>query len=230
MKSIPLRAHEAAAYAAGRLTQLRRVCRPQPSESFLARGVLGVVLQWPRQNGVRWFMADGCSELVAAPYGAPGDRLALRETWRVHIDADQFSGNELAIRSIGQTSIISMQYRSDLSTRNCTPSGPSEFGRWRSPITQPLWAVRWHPVITAVRLERVQDISEADARACGSYIGRCECMPRSKDRAPIMAAFKMEWCHIHNNEYSVQFTRDNPRTPWDSNPWTWVYEVEGVKG
>src|SRR6266700_6902801 len=67
----------------GRKTQTRRTTKPQPHPDFLARGLVGgiPVPQWPQQNGVRWFMADGLSELTECPYGKPGDTLWVRETW-----------------------------------------------------------------------------------------------------------------------------------------------------
>lgn len=58
-------------------TQTRRIMKPQPHPAFLARGVHGVVPQWPNQDGVRWFMQDGMSELVKCPYGRPAS-LTLR--------------------------------------------------------------------------------------------------------------------------------------------------------
>lgn len=63
-----------------RKTHTRRIMKPQPSKAFLDRGLASVVPQWPMQDGVRWFMRDGLSELVKCPYGKPGDRLWVKET------------------------------------------------------------------------------------------------------------------------------------------------------
>lgn len=71
------------AVLAGTKTQTRRIMKPQPHPDFLARGLVAVTPQWPLQDGVRFFMADGTSELVRCPYGAPGDRLWVRERMRV---------------------------------------------------------------------------------------------------------------------------------------------------
>lgn len=61
----------------GRKTQTRRIMKPQPHPDFLERGVCAVVPQWPDQDGVRWYMADGLSEIQPSPFGKPGDRLIV---------------------------------------------------------------------------------------------------------------------------------------------------------
>ena len=76
MKTLKLTRAESRAYAAGE-RRFWRAMKPQPHPGFLARGVLGVVPQWPQQDGVRWFMGDGMSELVSSPYGKPGDRIEV---------------------------------------------------------------------------------------------------------------------------------------------------------
>jgi len=50
------------------------LAEPQPSPGFLARGVVGVV---PDMDGVRWFMADGMSELVKCPLGPVGSIIRI---------------------------------------------------------------------------------------------------------------------------------------------------------
>lgn len=236
MKSIALRQWEAAAYAAGRLTQIRRVCRPQPEVGRYGNGeIIGKVKNqigggdyhiWKSKIlGTIPLTTDCIYQLHrTSPYGAPGDTLALRETWAYVTEGD-IEDAHYVYRADYKPGARLYEYPCGC---GFCPDDP-ECARWKSSTSMRLSAVRWHPVITAVRLERVQDMSEADARACGSYKGRCECMPRGKDRIPIMAAFKLEWCHVHGNEYSHQFNRDNPRTPWESNPWCWALDVEGVK-
>jgi hypothetical protein len=76
MKTLWLTRDQSQAYDAGE-RRFWRAIKPQPHPAFLARGVCGVVPQWPMQDGVRWFMADNLSELVPCPYGKPGDRIEL---------------------------------------------------------------------------------------------------------------------------------------------------------
>lgn len=223
VKSIILNPREAKAYAAGTLTQLRRVCKPQPEEfvqtttvhtpkhpapymdSYCSepktvsnpRGMSDLWCWWTTDN------RPDCN-FIKCPYGAPSDKLALRETWGIPDGAYPGTAAEY------------VSYRSDESTWHCHTndaplhrkskcSGYISPAAWNSPVTMPLWAVRWHPVITAVRLERVQDMSGGDAVACG------------------IQSTPLAWHYIH------QFDRDNPRTPWESNPWVWVIDMEGLK-
>lgn len=76
------------------------------------------------------------------PYGQPGDRLWVRETW-------------------GQGSTRVM-YRAGCNTEYRPPDG-----RWRPSIHMPRWASRITLEIEKVRIERLHSITEADCRAEG---------------------------------------------------------------
>ena len=144
MKEIPFLCfgHEVRAIRAGAKTQIRRPCNPQPSPEFLARGVVDVVPQWPLQNGVRWFMADGLSELVSCPFGQPGGHLWVRETWA-------------SLQGVG------LKYRAD----NPDAAKPSEYWDvpWKPSIFMPRWASRLTLKVLKLGVQRVQDITRDDA-------------------------------------------------------------------
>ena len=76
-------------------------------------------------------------------------------------------------------------------------------------IHMPRWAARINLVITAVRVERLQDISIADAIAEGVGI-RCD--------SPMAVM-----------EYSLLWESINGRGSWDANPWVWVIEFIKIK-
>lgn len=92
--------------------------------------------------------------------------------------------------------------------------------RWRSPIHMPRWASRITLAVTAVRIERLQDISEADARAEGMPItwdGRgYDPPPPEVDtwQGYARASFSLLWSKLHG-----------PTGPaaWEKNPWVMVY-------
>jgi hypothetical protein len=133
----------------GRKTQTRRLMKPRPAAGFLDWGVIDVVPQWPQQDGVRWFMADGLSELIRCPHGKPGDVLWVKETFCLRSD--------LPISKI-QTPF----YAADPDNRK--PNGWA----WKPSIHMPRWASRITLEITEVRVERLQSISEADKLAEGA--------------------------------------------------------------
>lgn len=236
MKSIALKQWEACAYAAGRLTQLRRVVKPQPVSSFGPLPSDAVAEEerpglWSISSygkGVRQYMgltpfshADGIEYFRRfCPYGAPGDALALREAWCfMGSEDDDIVDYKYYYRA--DESMDSPFYKNPCSCGWC--DGDEPHATWQPSSRMPLSAVRWHPVITAVRLERVQDMSETDAFRCG--IERIEIGPFEIHSVPVHPM-----TDTYANSYRKQFDRDNPRTPWESNPWTWVIEMEEVKG
>jgi len=152
---------------------------------------------------------------VVCPYGQPGERLWVRESLRftpdgctVYYDADRQSVSEEANRRFMGRDFV----------RDYVPS-----------IHMPRWASRLTLEITDVRVERVQDISEADAKAEGSYLVRCDCLEmKRRARTPIEAAFQQTYCHIHGEEFQALWTRINGAQSWDANPWVWVVSFKRV--
>lgn len=132
-------------------------------------------------------------KLWSCPYGRPGDRLWLRETWR------EWPSKRVAPNGVQYAADIGHAYRGD-----------DGAGRWRPSIFMPRWASRLTLQLTGVRVERLQDISEEDAKAEG-----CEAseLVQMKDGSPCYSTtFQKLWRNIHGI--------DNPAA-WDSNPWCW---------
>ncbi len=98
---------------------------------------------------------------------------------------------------------------------------PKGTGNWvkRSSIHMPRWASRITLEVTAVRVERVQDISEADAKAEGikpTMYGNYAAHGFALDRDAI-GAYQALWNSINGKKY-----------PWASNPWVWIYEFKRI--
>jgi len=150
----------------GRKTQTRRVVKPQPpagceytgcdSGRFalcFAEGTGGSgnpVCVPPRPNHQ--------THQLACPFGVPGDRLWVRETWQ-RIGGVEGTPEHTVYRANGGDF-------SDYSTEDGDPF------RWRPSIHMPRAASRITLEITDVRVERLQAISEEDARAEGVSIHR----------------------------------------------------------
>jgi hypothetical protein len=135
------------AILSGTKTMTRRIVKPQPRQEPITNGSAdGTYTMWPNDDAcLEW------ADVIADPiyyaqagfcsYGAPGDRLWVRETW--------------------QESDRGVHFRAD------TDIMP---GTWRPSIFMPRWASRITLEIADVRVERVQDISEEDAQAEGVQV------------------------------------------------------------
>jgi hypothetical protein len=184
------------AILAGTKTQTRRL-------------VKGVALEWLAPGMFEpAYVAD--PENALCPYGVPGDRLWVRETWQENTPPSGYI------------------YRAD------DVAGHIDTG-WRPSIFMPRAACRIRLEVTDLRVQRLQEISEEDAEAEGAdyRCDRCgdsgsirtygeggvligeEC-PDCVDRSP-RGDFRELWNSINAK-----------RAPWDSNPWTWAITFRQV--
>lgn len=212
----------------GRKTQTRRVVKPQPEWNNEEYG-------WrfdQRPTGYSTSTsATSVTERLAkfkCPYGAPGDRLWVREAW-----AD--------LRGKGFCKPVS--YRADTLNKYGSEDGDVqrcrlEYGvNWKPSIHMPRWASRITLEVTVVRRERLQEISEADAVAEGierlglghmgqktyrNYSARTRTDDRSTDRlAPVNEGARYSYRALWD-------TINGKKHPWASNPWVWVIEFKSV--
>jgi len=161
---------------------------------------------------------------VACPYGGPGDRLWVREAFMVgpSIPGTDYSG-----------SLSGYQLKDDdWIEYKATPPHRHPGGPWRPSIHMPRWACRIILEITAVRVERVQQIGEDDALAEGVRIPvrinqqtgerrilRDVLSPALDHPSPVICAFGSLWDSINAKRgYG-----------WDINPWVWVVEFKVIK-
>lgn len=128
------------------------------------------------------------------PYGKPGDRLWVRETWAYGIHAMASARDEDGPFVYAATD--STQHRL------CE--------KWTPSIHMPRWASRITLEITAVRVEKLQDITDSDALAEGVDRTNTSIGGYAKER------YKRLWNAING---------DNA---WDKNPWVWVVEFKRV--
>ena len=135
----------------GRKTVTRREVKKRPALDCLGAGYEPAFLTLPAN-------ADLC------PYGKPGDRLWVRETWY----CDHF---ELMRGLYLKPDDLNVGEAIDDGTLIYAADGlnPYEADQpiWKPSIHMPRWASRILLEITDVRVERLQDISLADIRAEG---------------------------------------------------------------
>lgn len=121
----------------GRKTQTRRIVKAKHVP--LMENLLGGFL-------------DGKWNQRPLPYGKPGDRLWVRETW------GYFGGDEY----LYQQDRASVGYRADWDGLSPVPGK-----KWRPSIHMPKWACRLWLELTDMRVERLGEITEQDAQAEG---------------------------------------------------------------
>jgi hypothetical protein len=158
---------------------------------------------------------DNASAVVSCPYGQPGDRLWVREAFARPLHGD--SRRDTPMRSWPAV------YRADVGIDqhfDCQNyrMHDSDF-RWRPSIHMPRWASRITLEITNVRVERLQEISKADARAEGVEPGCLTCGENCVDRGGC------GYCRpAYRDSFAYLWTKLNGRESWDVNPWVWVVE------
>lgn len=165
---------------------------------------------WPwcnRRDGMGWWKME-------CPYGQPGDRLWVREAWACWGFWLQHQAR------------AGVMYRADADEHE--DAEVRDTHRWRPSIHMPRWASRITLEVTGVRVERVQDISDADAIAEGVVKVREGCYVvrgTAQDRAGLghsepATAFACAWNEINEARgYG-----------WAENPWVWVVEFRVLNG
>lgn len=143
----------------GRKTQTRRVV--QPPRGWGERYPNCDPYSMP--PSVWWW--DGKHDHVGVrhecPFGVPGDRLWVRETWRA---LRRFESHKP--RDVPSDSWI--VYDADTATGDARPAPVGRMGKLRPSIFLPRWASRITLEVVSVRVERVQSIAALDAAAEGT--------------------------------------------------------------
>lgn len=212
----------------GRKTQTRRIMRVQPSADFCPMNMelkTGFNARWytpglvdkdgylqPAKKQV--FGVAGEDEGYTCPFGAVGDRLWVRETFRVHSRATDVA--TLVYKASEQQSWTQQTHRVPIEKCN----KPAVVDKWTPSIHMPRWASRITLEITGVRVERLQDISREDAISEGGPPSHPSIDAVSLDYGfPDFSRswFGQTWWSIYGEE------------SWQANPWVWVIEFKRVE-
>lgn len=190
------------AILAGRKTQTRRVITPTDSS-------IQIVTRWVSPgHGDRWTGYHNATPAakLRCPYGIPGNRLWVRETWTYITKAE----NENYTHRRPNNCPVEMLYRAD-----ALADGWADQCSWRPSIHMPRWASRITLEATGVRVERVQEISEANAWLDGAGM-----IPKREAGESYITQFHELWDSIYAKRgYG-----------WDANPWVWVVEFNPIWG
>ncbi|OPY03493.1 MAG: hypothetical protein A4E60_00158 [Syntrophorhabdus sp. PtaB.Bin047] len=207
----------------GRKTQTRRVIKPQPVveqngtvhfpwATFFPNGH---VHTWDRNGvgGENWDANRYPDEnkflqaLLRTPYEnpspyQPGDILCVKETWAE--TCDEYGSPIIVYRADNAAFYIGeKQILAPCEAAWSLDSYPA-CGKWRPSIFLPKWAWRIKSPVISVRPERLQDITEEDAKAEGVTL-----LPQHIN---LIHSFWTLWDSINGKKH-----------PWESNPWVWRY-------
>jgi hypothetical protein len=173
------------AILAGRKTQTRRAIKPQPADDIAPHVFPNAAVQGWRSS-LRH--AYGATTSHFCPFGQPGDRLWVRETWCHAWDdeRDQWSDPER------------YHYRADGIEVVHVDDG--ERSPWCPSIHMPRRACRLLLEITDVRVERLQGISKED------------CIAEGPD-APVAAHLERAW-HVQFQRLWETTGGDWAGNPW----------------
>lgn len=195
----------------GSKTQTRRMCKP--AQAHCLSSVVEVPDPKERgqvYNGSHFGDEDGEVQF-ASPYGGRGGRLWVREAWR-------------AMAEHNGSRPLDIPWRSPI-VYEASRHPDTSFGKLRPGMFMPRWASRITLEVTGVRVERLQDISEADAIAEG-----IEPDVQPDDLVPLWRNYSTGNTTI-SPVYSYQTLWESINGPgsWDANPWVWVVEFRRPK-
>jgi len=199
----------------GRKTQTRRIVKPQPEylqvhEHKGKRIYDGANRRWCWKQLVAsdcWSIGFEQELAELCPYGKPGDRLWVRESfwqrgWFEHDDELAGAGNWFWDSPIPEN----ISYEPRFSSK----------WRKRPSIHMPRWASRILLEVVSVRVERLNDINEVDAIAEGLTQTESGMWLPGVCESPVWA-FRELWESI------------NGKGSWAENPWAWVIEFRVIQ-
>lgn len=151
---------------------------------------------------------------VKSPYGQPGDRLWVRETWRPHCAGPISAAFPLGTCVKFRADDALMKPATWTNEQGAWCEAHEEDTKWRPSIFMPRWASRITLEIVTVRVERLQDISEADALAEG--VPPIDTQVVQSDGS--IKLFRLS----SRNLYQSLWNQIHGPGAWDTNPWVWV--------
>jgi hypothetical protein len=221
-RGITFKAWEVRAILEGRKTQFRRVVKPQ----FDVMNYPGSDAQFTNFRGKQWWFNSQTTHpghiSKACPYGQPGDRLWVKETWAW--DGEITDHEEVLWKADSDYTIEERGGNS-----------------WLSPVQMPRWASRITLEIVSVRVERLQEIRGEDALKEGIEhieVGtRFECFKNYvfKTAHPKHGTAITDEQHRIRGyssacaSYMSIWESINGPGSWYDNPWVWVVEFKEVK-
>ena len=185
----------------GRKTQTRRVAKPVKHPDLGNLYTPGALL---REHEPQHVINRAC------PYGQPGDRIYVRETFVQGYKADPETGAVCDYDEEGNDIPMTTWYRAtDGGLTWGDDDGWETNVPWKPAIHMPKVLARIWLEITGVRLERIQEITPDDCIAEGAWPVEQRELGRGHEAA---SAFRELW--------------ESTGGDWDANPWVWAIDFK----
>jgi hypothetical protein len=238
------------AILAGRKTMTRRIVKPQPVE----------VVQWDiNLPPTLYKLAKPPKDMpqatvkvpIKCPYGNAGDRLWVKEDFCCIPESDGGLGFDL-LYADGEQKKPDMNLALEWERRNSHERFKANKSPWitfrkHPQFFMPRWVSRLNPPIINIRVERIQDISEADAIAegveplftyeeihqDGKYCSELDLDPMPFKnylwQTKLDDGRQFSSCKTAKESLKSLWTLINGAETWDRNVWVWVIEFEKVE-
>lgn len=205
----------------GRKTMTRRIAKVPNYDHYGTNIMDWGLSEHPYFKGGKWYYTiqsdvdDSSTNELKCPYGQIGDRLWVRETFQYVSIPKEYKG--FVYKASGGL---------DWEMSN-------DEWKWKPSIFMPRKASRISLEITNIKVERLHDISEEDAKLEGVLLHKSgrHYLDYMKQRAKLTQfiysadtakeSFKTLWTLING-------FRDEPFA-WFKNPWVWVVEFKKIK-
>lgn len=209
----------------GRKTVTRRVIKNLPKDAEYVGQLEDSFDPWDEKDiGKSMFKTSllptekaGCI-FIKPPY-QPGDTLYVRETWQE------------CCRNTIHSQIVHNKYCFKASVDNpiygCIDRECGQICNWKPSIHMPKEAARIWLKVTDVRVERLQDITDDQAKKEGICEEWTMAWWKPTYNDPDSGGYPCYRDTFANDLWdSVVKTPDLDRYGWDANPWVWVIEFE----
>jgi hypothetical protein len=205
----------------GRKTVTRRAVKVQPEVRMV--DMIGPMLTFKNKRGGHWLYPNAKQQIIAdCPYGTPGERLWVRETFMDLI------GTGVEHRPTPDSPLQRYAYAADCPAGSHADEARKDYGlKWKPSIHMPRAACRILLEITDVRVERLQDISDEQAIAEG--IEPFTDFQSSGHWRRYRDGGTNSYVDNQVMSYASLWSEINGAGSWEANPWVWVVEFKRVQ-